>query len=64
MIVNGEEMHLEGQMTVIQLLQELDLAVDRVVVEINREILPKETFGEHLLDQRDTIEIVGFVGGG
>ena len=36
----------------------------RVAVERNGEIVPRGSFGDILLDDSDTIEIVRFVGGG
>ena len=64
MIVNGEQMNFESDLTVDGLLDELDLVSDRVVVEINMNIVDKSQYASRILDQRDTIEIVGFVGGG
>jgi len=64
MIVNGEQMNFESDLTVDGLLDELDLVSDRVVVEINMDIVDKNQYASRILDQRDTIEIVGFVGGG
>ncbi len=64
MIVNGEQMNFDSELTVDGLLNELDLVSDRVVVEINMDIVDKNQYASRILDQRDTIEIVGFVGGG
>ena len=64
MIVNGEQMNFDSELTVDGLLNELDLVSERVVVEINMDIVDKNQYASRILDQRDTIEIVGFVGGG
>jgi thiamine biosynthesis protein ThiS len=50
--------------TVAELLDILKLDADRVAVEHNREILPREKFARQPLADGDTLEIVQFVGGG
>ena len=37
---------------------------DRVAVELNREIVPRDRWSETLLKDGDRLEIVHFVGGG
>ncbi|MCC5912425.1 MAG: sulfur carrier protein ThiS [Clostridiaceae bacterium] len=64
MIVNGKEKNLPQGTTVLALLKELGLNQDTVVVEVNLEIIDKSKYQEVQLDQRDNIEIVGFIGGG
>lgn len=63
MIVNGKERAFEC-ITVNELLMEYDLSAEEVVVERNGEILKKESYSEVVLDKKDKIEIVGFIGGG
>jgi thiamine biosynthesis protein ThiS len=46
------------------LLTELDIDPRRVAVEHNREIIRRQTFGEVVVSDGDTLEIVNFVGGG
>lgn len=62
--INGKEHDIEAGTTVAMLLRELDAALQRVAVEINRELVPRSTFEETFLSEGDTIEIVTFVGGG
>lgn len=64
MILNGKEMKLDHSMTVVDLLKELEIHKDKVVVEINFEIIPKESYSGRIINNDDNIEIVGFVGGG
>jgi sulfur carrier protein len=45
-------------------LQELDIRPARVVVELNRNVLPRDAFATTALNDGDKIEIVHFVGGG
>ncbi|WP_202709065.1 sulfur carrier protein ThiS [Sporosalibacterium faouarense] len=64
MIVNGKEMTFEENSNVIDLLNKLNLDEEKVVVEINMEIISKEVYSERILNDDDKIEIVGFIGGG
>lgn len=64
MIVNGKEMNATDTKTVEALLNTLDLKPERVVVELNGDIINKAKYNEPLLDEKSVIEIVSFVGGG
>ncbi|WP_069649038.1 sulfur carrier protein ThiS [Caloranaerobacter ferrireducens] len=64
MIVNGKEMNFETEITVDDLLKNLGLDKDKVVVEVNFEIVPKEKYTDRILNKEDKVEIVSFVGGG
>ncbi|MCH7915850.1 MAG: sulfur carrier protein ThiS [Deltaproteobacteria bacterium] len=46
------------------MLGELGIRPGRVVVELNRDVLSRETHGSTTLKEGDQIEIVHFVGGG
>ncbi|MCT4595679.1 MAG: sulfur carrier protein ThiS [Anaeromicrobium sp.] len=63
MIINGTEMDFE-RVTITQLLEKLDLEEEKVVVEVNFQIIPKEKYEEYVLNKADKVEIVSFVGGG
>jgi sulfur carrier protein len=62
-VLNGESRAIEP-MSVLQLLQSLELDPLRVAVELNLDILPKAEYGTTRLSGGDTVEIVHFVGGG
>lgn len=62
--INGEERNLTPPLTVAQLLDQLQLDPDRLVVELNRRILPPEKRAETVLTAGDSLELVQFVGGG
>lgn len=63
-MVNGQEKDVPQGLSVLDLLGILGLRVDRVAVELNRSILPKESYSAGALKEGDALEIVGFVGGG
>ena len=64
MKVNGISQNLSERVTLRCFLERNDYDCIRVAVERNGEIVPRGSFGDILLDDSDTIEIVRFVGGG
>ncbi|GAA0731895.1 sulfur carrier protein ThiS [Clostridium oceanicum] len=64
MIVNGKNIDYKEGITVENLLDKLDLNMDKVVVEVNLNIISKENYSDILLNKEDKIEIISFVGGG
>ena len=62
--INGEEKEIADGLDLTSLLEQLQIRPARVVVERNREIVPRESYGTILLAEGDTLEIVHFVGGG
>ena len=66
MQVNGEDFPLEKlpQKNLLALLQYLKLSPDRVAVEINSRVIPKEEYATTPLHEEDRVEILHFVGGG
>lgn len=64
LIVNGEIKKYQERLTVQELLHQLRLSPERVVVELNREILSSDRYKNTTLKADDTLELVQFVGGG
>ncbi len=62
--VNGESRQVREEINVTELLQDLQLNVERVAVEINLEILDRRDFEARRLQEGDRIEIMSFIGGG
>lgn len=62
--VNGEEKTFDAPLTLAALIENMGLKPDRVAVELNREIAPRNRWGETQLEDGDRLEIVHFVGGG
>jgi sulfur carrier protein len=50
--------------TLASLVEILGMKADRVAVELNREIVPRDRWVETALNESDRLEIVHFVGGG
>ncbi len=62
--INGEKKEYRDQLTVLELLQHLNLQPERVVVEINRTILSPAAHDDTKLKTGDIVELIQFVGGG
>ena len=64
MILNGKTIDLKEDISVEQLLKDYDLNPQKVVVEVNMEILDDKVYSTYLLKNEDTVEVISFVGGG
>jgi thiamine biosynthesis protein ThiS len=62
--INGKEQDFESTHTLASLMQQLGMKQDQVAVELNREIVRREQWGNINLTEGDRLEIVQFVGGG
>jgi sulfur carrier protein len=64
--INGEEKAFDAPApeTLAQLVEVLGMKSDRVAIELNREIIPRNLWPETKLKEGDRLEIVHFVGGG
>ena len=63
-IVNGEPRRVSAGLSITQMLAELELDPQRVAIERNREVVPRSTLSEVMVEDGDQYEIVHFVGGG
>jgi thiamine biosynthesis protein ThiS len=64
LIINGEDREFNSISTISSLLDQLGMKPDRVAVELNRELIPRDRWVETNLSGGDNLEIVHFVGGG
>lgn len=65
--INGEEREFANSpspFTLSALVDTLGMKPDRVAVELNREIVPRQQWAETTLKDGDHLEVVHFVGGG
>ena len=62
--INGEEKEIADGLSLNGLLESLQIRPGRVVVERNRDIVPRDSFAAAMLAEGDVLEIVHFVGGG
>jgi len=65
--INGEERNFSSSpdpFTLAALVELLGMKADRVAVELNRDIVPRDRWAETRLNEGDRLEVVHFVGGG
>jgi sulfur carrier protein len=65
--INGEARDFSeppAAFTLAGLVETLGMKADRVAVELNRDIVPRDRWIETQLHEGDQLEIVHFVGGG
>lgn len=62
--VNGRQVKLEKEMTILEFLEKEGYETTRIAVEKNGEIVPKRTYNDVLIHSKDVLEVVSFVGGG
>ncbi len=61
--INGENQVFASK-TLGALVEHLGMKSDRVAIELNREIVPRDQWPQTPLHDGDRLEIVHFVGGG
>jgi len=62
--INGENRDFSSISTVSDLVSQLGMKADRVAIELNRDLLPRDRWASTKLSDGDQLEIVHFVGGG
>jgi sulfur carrier protein len=62
--LNGEPFELEQPLSLVALLERLDIDARRVAIEHNLTIIRRQRFPEVMVEEGDQVEIVNFVGGG
>ncbi len=62
--VNGDLRPLAAGSTIADLLDELGIGAQRMAIAVNRSVIPRSRYGEHVLEAGDRVEILEAVGGG
>lgn len=62
--LNGEELEIEGEVTLDRLLDLFSLPKQRVAVELNKEVVSRKDWERTIVGDSDRVEVVHFVGGG
>jgi len=62
--INGERRNWEGEKTLRELIQWLNLKTENLLIEQNFEIVPANQLDERMARAGDVIEIIRIVGGG
>ena len=62
--INGDQRDLPNVNNVADLVEHLGMKGDRVAIELNLDIVPRDRWPSTALHDGDRLEIVHFVGGG
>ena len=62
--VNGKNTVCAEGASLLDLIRQLGLSPEKIVVELNRDIVPAEAFVATALHDGDMVELLQFVGGG
>ena len=63
-LINGETRNIETELNLRQLLEKFDLPVERIAIELNKDVVRKKDWESIKISDSDKIEIIHFVGGG
>ena len=62
--LNGKKRLISSKMSLKSLLNNNKIPINKVAIEINKEIINKKTISKIKLKNGDRVEIVHFIGGG
>ncbi len=63
-VLNGEKTQVPAELSAAGLIDHLDLADQRLALEVNQEIVPRSQYAEMTIKLNDKVEIVHAIGGG
>jgi len=64
LIINSEEINFESPLTILEILEKLQIKDKAMAVAVNMEIVKKEKWDSFIPKENDKLEILQFVGGG
>ena len=62
--VNGKKLEINQSSTLASLVKKLNIPLNKVAIELNREIINKKKIKSIKIKNKDNLEIVYFIGGG
>ena len=62
--VNGKKAFLKDKETLLSLIKNMNIPLNKVAIELNKEIVNKKKLNNIKLSNNDKVEIVHFIGGG
>lgn len=63
-IVNGETKEYENELTLLEMMKDLDIVDKVMAAAVNMNIVKQDIWGSHALNDGDKVELLDFVGGG
>lgn len=62
--INGENHTFNDDITLENIINELNITINSIVAEVNGQVITKEKFSNTVIKDNDIIELIKFVGGG
>ena len=62
--VNGKQTIVNSNFSLKNLVDKLQIPINKIAIEYNKEIIDKKKIKKILLSKNDKVEIVHFIGGG
>lgn len=62
--INGENHTFNDDITLENIIKELNITINSIVAEVNGQVITKEKFSNTVIKDNDIIELIKFVGGG
>ena len=62
--LNGKYINIQDKITLLRLVRDINVPINKVAVELNKAIVNKKSLGKIKIKKNDKIEIVHFIGGG
>lgn len=62
--INGERRELTQDYTISEMLKNLELPVERIAIELNKQVVRRRDWENVKIKDADAVEIIYFVGGG
>ncbi len=62
--LNGSRRSVAAGISLAQLLKTLDMAGQRVAIEVNEDVVPRSEYAGTVLSEGDRVEIIRAIGGG
>ena len=63
-IVNGKQTTINSNFSLKNLVDKLQIPLNKIAVEYNKQIIDKKKLKKVILSKNDRVEIVHFIGGG
>lgn len=63
-VINGKEAEIKKDSTIAEVIAVYKLNPERVVAELNGNVLTRDKYADTLINSGDKVELINFVGGG
>lgn len=62
--VNGRLYNFDDNITLENIINQLNISSQNIIAEVNGEVITKEKFSKTVIENNSVIELIKFVGGG